>query len=1062
MRLSIATWLCIGVIARPAAAQPPDLVAKARQQPDTVRLELTRALSDIARATTEDQRKTFLNRAHLLASSYSRAWSDSYLPTQLERFAKLPRRSQREWVIADSLRRAGNDAVSIEGVPAAMKLWRESVRRSTTLDEPAVIAPALVSLGAGYYRSGHLDSAVPQLRRAADLAQRIGDWRTLGNAIGILASVSRDQGNLSAATASYRRAATIRARSGDTRGIAADENNLAMIAQELGDVREARAAYTRASAINRREKRHSLLALNLSNLGGLARNSGEYARAESLYVESLALHRASGGIAESAFTLHELGRLYMSRGDYRRARSVLEEAMRAHDASGAAMDAIAVSVDLAAVQSASGNPESAREILAKAARLANAARAPANVQASLAMSRAELAIRFGTFDEADQEYSRGILLSRSIRDSPGVARGLEGKAMLLHLRGNHDQALKALDEAMLLHIAKGDPRSAALARLLAADIVNARGDTSGSRRLLASARATFRELGDVVGEAASLAALGDLFLQTGSTSAAQEMYRTGLERLGSRDASDVRWRLHAGLGEALRKRGSLAPAAAQFRLAIDGSEKAAATLRLEERRSGFLSDKWSAYTGLALVEQARGRAAQAFEASEQMRARQLLDLLVRGRVARATPASRQEQDLRRRIALLTARLQPGLFSESGVREPALTSIASNTTREELDVAQKAYANLLARLRDSDPGYAALVSAKLRSWKDVASRLEPDQVFLEYMLTDSACTVFVVSKDAVAAIDLRTSRDRVADLVEFSRKTMDKDGGPAGREIWRAPLRRLYLMLIEPVAAAGHLRGKRSLMIAPHGELHFLSFAALIAPGARDRHLVEQFQIAYTPSATVWVQLGERRFATPPRGVLALAPNVRRLPGSQREASAIRRIYGRNALVRTSAAATPRALRDALPRVGIIHLATFGVLNKHNPLFSFIELAPTSQDDGRLEVNEVFGLGLSGQLVILSACQTALASGALSDVPPGDDWVGLVQAFLRAGARSVVASLWPVEDRATGELMEQFHQRLVTGAPPVMALADAQRALIRNPATSRPRYWAAFVVNGQSE
>jgi len=178
--------------------------------------------------------------------------------------------------------------------------------------------------------------------------------------------------------------------------------------------------------------------------------------------------------------------------------------------------------------------------------------------------------------------------------------------------------------------------------------------------------------------------------------------------------------------------------------------------------------------------------------------------------------------------------------------------------------------------------------------------------------------------------------------------------------------------------------------------------------------------------------------------------------------AIGRIYGRNALIRIGGAATPGALRAALPNVGVVHLATFGVLNKHNPLFSFIELAPAGQDDGRVEVNEVFGLPLSGQLVILSACQTALASGALADVPPGDDWVGLVQAFLQAGARSVVATLWPVEDRATGELMEKFHERLATGVSPVAALADAQRSLIRKSATSRPVYWAGFTVSGRSE
>jgi CHAT domain-containing protein len=88
------------------------------------------------------------------------------------------------------------------------------------------------------------------------------------------------------------------------------------------------------------------------------------------------------------------------------------------------------------------------------------------------------------------------------------------------------------------------------------------------------------------------------------------------------------------------------------------------------------------------------------------------------------------------------------------------------------------------------------------------------------------------------------------------------------------------------------------------------------------------------------------------------------------------------------------------------LATYGVLNKQNPLFSFVQLAPDSAEDGRLEVHEVFGLHLAADLVVLSACQTGLGSGARADVPPGDDWVGLTRGFLHAGARHVVATCGP--------------------------------------------------------
>ena len=113
----------------------------------------------------------------------------------------------------------------------------------------------------------------------------------------------------------------------------------------------------------------------------------------------------------------------------------------------------------------------------------------------------------------------------------------------------------------------------------------------------------------------------------------------------------------------------------------------------------------------------------------------------------------------------------------------------------------------------------------------------------------------------------------------------------------------------------------------------------------------------------------------------------------------------------------------------------------------------------LEVHEVFDLDLRGQLVVLSACQTALASGALADVPAGDDWVGLVQSFLQAGAGSVVASLWRVEDQATADLMEQMYRRLAAGQSRAEALAGAQRALLRRAETAHPFFWAGFVLSG---
>lgn len=110
----------------------------------------------------------------------------------------------------------------------------------------------------------------------------------------------------------------------------------------------------------------------------------------------------------------------------------------------------------------------------------------------------------------------------------------------------------------------------------------------------------------------------------------------------------------------------------------------------------------------------------------------------------------------------------------------------------------------------------------------------------------------------------------------------------------------------------------------------------------------------------------------------------------------------------------------------------------------------------------FGLGISADLVVLSACQTALGSGAQADVPPGDDWVGLSRAFLLAGARQVLGTLWPVDDWATATFMKQFYGHLARGMTPERALSLTQRVMAASTSTSDPFYWAGFVLVGGPE
>jgi CHAT domain-containing protein/Flp pilus assembly protein TadD len=1037
------------------------LILQARRQPDSLLAALSRAFSVAASSPDDRERNAQITRARHLADAFAIAWNDSFHVRDVSRFAAWSQSQRTTRVLADSLKRAGTAALGSEGVPRAMQLFRESLRRAAALHDPSSLAPTLVAIGVGFYRDGQLDSAATYLESGKRIAVESGDRRTVGNAIGMIASISKDRGSFDRAVALYMRASAIRSRIGDTRGVAADYNNLGLIAQERGDLRGATRAFERALTMNQRDGRLSLVALNLSNLAGVASANAEYRRADSLYTQALSQYKATRDNAEMAFTLHELGRLQMRRGDYGKAEATLTAALRAHVSTGATADAIEVRNDLAAVKNAAGDPEGALTVLRQAERDAVATNALPGLRGRLAMTRADLLMQFGTFDDANESYARAAKLYREATDDAGLAQARHGEALLLHLRGDENRSLALLTQVAKTQLASRDRRGHAITLLLMSEVEAARRDTLTARATLNSARATFREIGDVVGEAAALNTMGDLSAAGGLSHEAERLYRSGITRLGNRSSTDVAWRLHAGLAEALRRQGKLDGAAAELRSAIDIFEREAAGFRLEERKSRFLADKWSVYSQLAFLEQHRNNAGGAFAVSERLRARQMVDLLARGSVATRFPASQKEQDLRRRIAEFSRELEVRGLNQTGTREPALASRSGDAIRVELNAAQRAYSNLIMEMRETAPEYARLVSGKTVSWRTVASRLEADEVFLEYLLGDSTSTVFVVTPDTVAAIDLRVGREELINLIEFSRRTIERGGNSATSAKWRIPLRRLYMLLVQPVEKRGYLKGRLKLVIAPHAELHFLPFGAMIDQRANDRFLIELKEIIYVPSATAWVQLGERRTQISSGRVLALAPKVDRLPASRQEVSAIGRIYGRGAIIRIGSDASERMLRQELPNVGTVHLATFGVLNKHNPLFSFVELSRSAADDGRLEVNEVFSLGLSGQVVVLSACETGLSSGTSADVPPGDDRVGLVGAFLEAGASNVVASLWPVDDHMTAVLMEEFHKRLAQGRPVATALAEAQRALIRQVPTTAPYYWAGFVSTGNS-
>jgi len=1001
-----------------------------------------------------------------IAGAYATAWRDSFFVRRIARFRALPDTDRAASIAADSVLGAGTATLQRAGADSAMPILREALRRFATLHDTTGMLVTIDNVGVAFFYVDAVDSAEAYFAQAFALAQQVGYYIMAGNAVGKMAIVSSKRGDVQQAKERYARAKPFRERSGDLGGLAADQHNLAALALEHGDRSLARRSFNEAVAILRSTGELADAAIALENLGQLERDEGNYAEAAARYEEALQIGRDAERPLFVASLLEDLGILNMLRGDFPAAVRSYSQAIIILKRTGPSptVNESTVRMRLSLARASMGDLQGARAELDRAEALAISRRGRGGEGTPLslgriALARGDLAMTFNQFADAGRHYSRAHRLASRTNEVDAEVRHWAqfGLANVAFARENYPLARASV--ARLL----GDTIEVNLvpqAHLLMGQAALRLGDTAAARAEIARARDTLRALGDVAGEADALARLGDLEATVGATRAAETWYALGLERLKAHPAPRVVWSLHAGLGRALRRRNALADAATQLRAAIGELERVSGGLVLEEHRAAFQADKWGVYVELSQVEWARGRTEAAFDVSERLRARQMLDLLARGRVAdhlALDGLGAREQDLRRQMVELSQQLDTVSAGAQEMRGGEVESAALVQTRAALTEAQDAYQALMLEVHERSPAYAALVRGETADARDVMQALPPDEALLEYLVGDSTTIAFVVTRDSVVAFDLHLPQNVLAGRVQFARARLAASNRQGREGEWRAPLRSLYAQLIGPIEASGILAGKHGLIVAPHAELHYVPFAALLSSGSRDQALVERFVIEYVPSASVWLRLRDRAPRPTGGGVLAMAPRPATLPGSRAEIASIRRVFGAQARGLLGVAATERAFRTLAPQREIVHLATHGVLNKHNPLFSFVQLGAGGGEDGRLEVHEVFGLNLPVRLLVLSACETAVAAGTTADVPPGDDWVGLVNAFLFAGAANVLGTLWPVQDASTARLMSRFYEELGTGRSEADALALAQRAALRDPASSHPFYWAGFTL-----
>lgn len=445
---------------------------------------------------------------------------------------------------------------------------------------------------------------------------------------------------------------------------------------------------------------------------------------------------------------------------------------------------------------------------------------------------------------------------------------------------------------------------------------------------------------------------------------------------------------------------------------------------------------------------------------ENMRYRSLRNFLVqmREKLPVPTPVSERERELTERITKLTQHLN--------ARDNA-------GTREQLAKAYNEYEELTLKAQLQQPQYLAIAAAKPVPLSQLQQSLSAGTALVEFLLVRESVFALVISAKSLRAVELPIKKAALAAKVKLFRSLVFSD---AGDNAWLPVAQSLRANLIEPFETSGAFANISTIGFVLSGVLHDLPFAALAHDEmGKPKLLIEDYALFQTPSVTFLAHQHPDK-TSDSKGYRTMAfgrdgsgdPGLSPLAFAAEEAEAVAQTTGGQAFVNQQA--TETELKRLVSDCDYLHLSTHGVAEAEMPLFSRVLFEPTANDDGRLTVREIFELGLRTELVTLSACETGQSFSASGNDLVEQDRIGLVEAFLHAGSRGVLATLLPVSDQPTTAFMKYFYGQLVSGKPGSEALATTQRAMLRGeiglPAApnarmtlTHPRYWAPFIIIG---
>ena len=985
-------------------------------------------------------------------------------------------------------------------------------RAAVSADQSRIAAEAKEAQAHRLYRAGGAESrrqALVVYRDALEAFRQLGDPAKQADVFFRVGRTLMRLGDYQDALSALESAYQIFLESADPLGQANALNQMGRVRRRLGEKEQARQHFEQALSLWTRYGLPAQQAIAASNLGALAQDEGDYLSALDSFLAASEAFRQAGDTDNLASILSNLGHVGQAVGEPSLALERLEKAL-ALCPEDSIQRAFALN-NLGWVHSRSGDRHLALRLYAEALSIA-AKHEHRDLQALLLGNLGKLELQLGQPEKALPRFEQAVSFGRFsdqrrlaiYHNDAGAARlelglnedALESFQTALRISRNGEfrtEEADALRRIAQVHLLLGDPKKsfeAAQQSLLIYQQMGLRLEESSARILVGKSRADLGDLQGAITELdASLELSRSLVLPSEEAAALTAKARI---RMAQRR-----------FDEALRLLES----------AMESVESLRAQIYDDHLRSSFFAswqESYQLYVDLLMrlhrQQSEAGWERRAFDAAERFRARSLIDLLREAQVSVGTEGDQQLRSqrigLRRRLIAADERRLHSLSSKSG-------SEKAQRMLRQADQLFEEYSLLEARLSDRSPKYAALkVSGSFPTGilKQLQEReLDDETLLLEYFLAPQRSYLWAVTRDRVETFEL-PGQEQLGALGREAHEFLSRLDPNRRANRQRAVLTELSRVLLGPVAH--RLKGRR-LAIVADGALHFVPFAALPLPGSLTESqqslyvtpLIASHEVISLPSASSLSELSQSRRRRPPSArelaVIAdpvfghddprlgsakdespdlplpeeanlyrrlserLRSGLIRLPWSRLEAEAIAAEAGlsRTLVALDFEADISTALSDELAKSRIIHFATHGLLDTRNPGLSALALSLVDAQGrprpGFLRLKDIFSLSLSSDLVVLSGCQTALGKHV-----DGEGLLGMTRGFFYAGAPQVMASLWPIRDRATAELSRRFYQGIFKGGlRPAAALRQAQLSMRRERRWQDPFYWAAFTIQG---